>query len=642
MRWNLLYPAAEQTLAFAADELRDYLERMAPELAIAQNGAQGEGVPVHLRVGEPGELDLPEDADPALDDCYSVEIGPEGGQLVGSNPRSVLLAVYAYLTRLGCRFLRPGRRYEHVPKVEDGALAQAFQKAASLRHRGICIEGADAIENVLDTIDWLPKVGYNSFFIQFRIPYFFLENWYRHTGNPCMEAGEFNMALALRYTDEMIAAIKRRGLLEHRAGHGWTGEAIGYPGLGWQRSAQQPREEVRPLLAQVDGKRTFWNGIPLNTNLCYSNPAVIERVSEEIACYARDNPDVDYLHVWLADTYNNICECEACQKEHPTDQYIRLLNAADEKLRRMGLHTRIVFLLYQELLWPPQKERFNHPERFILMFAPITRTFNASYPAMEGLPPIPEYRRNRIILPTSLQENLAYYAAWRKAFSGDSFVYDYPLTRAHYGDLGYVGISRIISGDIKQLAPMGFGGYMSCQQIRAALPNALPNYVMGLTLMDTDQAFEPLARDYFAHAYGEQGEAVYAYLSTLSALSDCDYLMGIGPRENAQVRENMAACLEKIDAFAPVIERNMACQTGLRLDFWQHLSYHADYARALARTLMDLAAGDTRQMETDWGKWRELICKNEIDYQGCLDVYRISEITSKYTGFPRVESIDLF
>ena len=59
MRWNLLYPAAEQTLAFAADELKDYLERMAPEFAIAQNGAQGEGVPVHLRVGEPGELDLP-------------------------------------------------------------------------------------------------------------------------------------------------------------------------------------------------------------------------------------------------------------------------------------------------------------------------------------------------------------------------------------------------------------------------------------------------------------------------------------------------------------------------------------------------------------------------------------------------------
>ena len=57
---------------------------------------------------------------------------------------------------------------------------------------------------------------------------------------------------------------------------------------------------------------------------------------------------------------------------------------------------------------------------------------------------------------------------------------------------------------------------------------------------------------------------------------------------------------------------------------------------------MDLAAGDTRQMEADWGKWRELICKNEMDYQGCLDVYRVSEITSKYTGFPRVESIDLF
>ena len=36
--------------------------------------------------------------------------------------------------------------------------------------------------------------------------------------------------------------------------------------------------------------------------------------------------DVDYLHVWLSDARNNICECSKCQKDLPSDQYVRILN----------------------------------------------------------------------------------------------------------------------------------------------------------------------------------------------------------------------------------------------------------------------------------------------------------------------------
>ena len=56
--------------------------------------------------------------------------------------------------------------------------------------------------------------------------------------------------------------------------------------------------------------------------------------------------------------------------------------------------------------------------------------------------------------------------------------------RAHYGDFGYVKLARVISGDVKRLRRLGLDGYVSCQELRAGLPNFFPNYVLGRTLMD--------------------------------------------------------------------------------------------------------------------------------------------------------------
>ncbi|MGH2311199.1 DUF4838 domain-containing protein, partial [Enterococcus faecalis] len=84
----------------------------------------------------------------------------------------------------------------------------------------------------------------------------------------------------------------------------------------------------------------------------------------------------------------------------------------------------------------PQKEKIKNPDRFTMMFARITRTFEKSYADVDydrGIPIPNQYIRNKIILPNSLEENLSYLFSWQKCFSGDSFVYDYPLGRAHYG-----------------------------------------------------------------------------------------------------------------------------------------------------------------------------------------------------------------
>lgn len=599
--------ASSQVVRFAASELESYLDRMLPSPP-----------DLRIRLLSPG-------GDPM--DGFSIRVGEREGEICGSNDRSVLLGVYDYLHHLGCRFLGPGRDSEVVPHITPDLLPANYEKHASFRHRGVCIEGADSRENILDFIDWLPKVGYNSFFLQFKTPYAFLARWYHHLENPFLTPESYTVSDAARDMVGLEEAMKKRGLLLHKVGHGWTGEALGYETMNWDPNPRPLAPEKEPLAAEVNGVRALWKGSPANTNLCFHNGDAVDLFASLVVRYAKENPSADYLHVWLADEYNNVCECEGCRETTPSDQYVELLNELDRRLTAEGLSTRIVFLLYQELLWPPIKARLEHPERFVLMFAPVSRTFESSYDLTGDAVPIPDFHRNHIVLPTNLQENLAFLRGWQELFHGDSFVYDYPLGRAHYGDFGYVHIAQVIGSDIKQLRSMGLDGYISCQELRVSLPNALPNYVMGYTLFDESADTEALIREYFEAAYGSRAGEVLAYLSELSRLSSCDYLNGKGPRVNPEMADRMEQIIQVCQDFS------MAAPVGGAGLFWDLLAYHRDYVVALARAIAALARGDRGESGRNWRAFRELIGRKEAEYQPYLDVYRVLEITAKYTGF---------
>ncbi len=609
-------PDADAPVVFAASELKCYLGRML--------------------AGEEGDLNLSlevrPDPMPGLPDWFAVELNQAGGSIAGNSGRALLLGAYDCLRRLGCRFTAPMKSCEVVPAITSQALALRYEHRASFYHRGVCIEGADSRENVLDFIGWLPKAGYNSFFLQFKSPYIFYARWYEHRGNPRREEEPFTRGNVLTWMEEAEGEIKRRGLLLHKVGHGWTGETLGYEAQSWDGDPRPLPEGRRPLAAQVDGARRLWKGVPANTNLCFHNGEAADAFAALVVEYAKENPNVDYLHVWLADEYNNVCECEGCQKTTPSDQYVELLNEIDRRLTAEGLDAKIVFLLYQELLWPPIKAGLEHPERFVLMFAPISRTFERSCQVGDKLPAIPPYERNQIVLPTSLEENLAFLRGWQRRFEGDSFVYDYPLGRAHYGDLGYVKLARVISGDVKGLRRLGLNGYVSCQELRAGLPNFFPNYVLGRTLMDESADVNQLLEEYFSAAYGEDWPLVADYLFRLSSLSSTDYVNGKGPRQDGDMAVWMEAVRELCLDFAPTLDAHRG-PGGWDTPFWEALDYHREYALKLSRALRRLAQGNGEKAGESWRDFRELICEKEPDFQPWLDVYRVLEVTEKYTGF---------
>lgn len=618
IRLNFKQALNNETITFSQKELQRYLLKMTKNIT--------QQITINVTIS------ISDNTSSSVKDGYTIQASPTYIQIQANNNRSTLLGVYRLLFELGCRFLMPGEEHEYIPQITLDNMHINLTETADFFHRGVCIEGADSLENIINFIDWLPKIGCNSFFLQHLEPESFLQNWYTHKYNPEIPSTPLSMSDKERIYAQIDNAIAVRGILYHKGGHGWTSQAVGFSHTCIQ-SSEPPTPQVQKMLALVQGHRTYWNGVPSNTNLCYAEPSAQKAFVDSVVKYASTHPEVDFLHVWLADEYNNICECSACCSTTLSDQYINILNILDQRLSEAQLSTHIVLLLYQELLWPPIQEKLHNPHRFSLMFAPISRTFSHSYAQRGKTATIPVYERNKIKLPSSIEENLSFLEKWQQFCSLDSFVYDYPLGRAHYGDLGYRHIANIIWQDVRELHNLGLDGYISCQELRAFFPNGFPEYVLGRTLWNSTLSFESLEQEYYSSLYGEHWQTVRDYLKNLSLYSSCDYFNGIGPRYDKALAVQFDNGINYIEKNYTLVQQTIPQNTTLHKQAKKILDYHSRYSLLLLKALYALASGDTINLKEQWQSFMDYIRKEELSFQPYLDVYRVLEVATKYTGF---------
>jgi len=631
----------EPVAALAAEELGRCLTAMTGEQWTTEK--RPEHVPTQpglwLGLVEDFGWTSPPGLDPRWDDEVRIETDASGGVLAGPNPRSLLFAVYRYLTELGCRWVRPGARGERLPRLEGPLPPVSVHETPSYRHRGVCIEGAVSFEHVRDMVDWLPKLGLNAYFIQFREAYTFFERWYRHESNPTLEPADFSLEHARELTRRVRAEVKSRGLLLHMVGHGWTCEPFGIPGTGWTPYEDPLPPEVEIHLAEVKGKRELWGGMALNTNLCYGNPDTRAILTDAVVEYVRGNPDVDILHVWLADGSNNQCECPLCRDHRPADLYVRMLNELDGKLTREGLDVRLVFLAYVDLLWPPEHERLANPDRFILMFAPITRSYSTSFTAADKWKgDLPPYVRNALQFPREPALNLAFLDAWREGFRGDSFDFDYHLMWDHYKDPGQYGTARVLHEDLCGLLDVGLNGLVSCQVQRVFFPTALPMAVLGRTLWDRDASFDAIAADYFSAAFGEDGHRVRRCLETLSRLFNAPVLRGEGDDEARQAAlrdwRTIEPLADRLEALANA--HRDAPDAAVRYS-WELLAHHAELTRLLARALVARHGDDPETAREAACAVVEWAWRHDEPLQDAFEAYEFLQVILPILGLSRQE-----
>ncbi len=616
-------------LEFAKNELLKYLNIM----------DHNEPCEIELSCAESflNEFDFSEGKyDTFWDDAYEIEISGGIGKITGVNSRSVLLGVYEFLSFLGCSFLRPSKDGELIPIVAKLDMNCKLRKIASYRHRGICIEGAVSLQHVIDIIDWAPKMGFNSYFIQFREGHTFFERWYKHDGNEFLPKQEFSREDSSNFIPIILDEIKKRGMIFHSVGHGWTCECIGYPSVGWDVVDNSTiTDENRQYLAQVNGKREFFEGVPLNTHLCYSNTIVKDKMIREIVDYVKVHKEIDVLHFWLADNFNNFCECDNCKKITPTDHYINLLNRLDDKLTKANITTKIVFLIYFELLWTPKNEHIKNPDRFIMMFAPITRTYTKTYLEDGLLPDLENIKRMEFVLndtkyPSEIPANLKFLFDWQKEFSGDSFDFDYHMMWDVYRDYSNIKLSKIIYNDIVGLKSLKLNGNISCQVQRAFFPNGLCMYVMGKALFDSSIEYETLFNKYFEDAYGDYSNLAKEYLVSISELVPHEYMRNEIPMIDKISSEKFENATKLVKNFIPKLENAFANLEGSQKSMMKILVLSTDLFYDLFNIFHLKASGENIEvLKEKYELFSQKSCKLEEFLAPVLDTFFFNMTTKR-------------
>ncbi len=617
MNMTIARIGSSETIKFASDELVRLLRTMDRSLFIDSRVYREKDASRNdiLWVGVDGSC-----TEDKLDDTVYIDVKNGAGVISGSNPRSVLIAVYRFMYELGCRYLHPGKDGEKIPakKLSDADVTVTVNEKASYRHRGVCIEGSNSYEHINNMIDWLPKLGLNGYFMQFQTPTSFFSRYYNEGTRyrPTKKVTDEDVEHIWNRLEEEIVL---RGLDYHAVGHGWTCEPFGIHATDWVKYTGELPKDVVQCFAEVNGVRGLWNGKPMVTNLCYSNPYVRDKMTDAVVEYCKSHPAVNYLHFWLGDGLNNQCECAECKKMLPADYYVKMLNELDEKLTAAGLDTKIVCLVYLDLLWAPEVEKVKNQDRFVLMFAPITRTYTKCFTDFDSNEnaEIAPYVRNKIVMPKSVAQNIAHLKKWQtEQINGDSFDFDYHLMWDHYLDPGYYECARILHTDMANLDKIGLNGMVSCQVQRVSFPTGLPMYAMAKALFNKNSVFEDVADEYYTAAFGECGENVKEYMKALSRLLCPAYLRGEKPITKDEMIAGVHEAKRVVDAFdADYIKPN----TDKSFD-WMILDYHSDFVRMYADVLLAGLLGEVETKEKLWDGLMDYLWRTEPVLNEHLDV----------------------
>ena len=512
---------------YAAEELKKYLRMLMPltgEIDIAYDPKAETGF--RLGLMQDFGLDVSDAEDTVLDDILYIDADENGGIIAGDNPRSVLLAVYEYLRRQGCRWLFPGVDGEFIPVIE-GLVPVTFRHKPSCRYRGQCNEGAESQQCMLETIDFSPKIGLNVYMMEFDIPKIYYDWYYNHYCNAeNREPEPVNADTVLQWKRACEVEIAKRGLQFHDMGHGWNAEAFGISSVGgWNKDEQNPiPEETLQYVAMMNGVRGLNKGVALNTNFCMSNAEARKIFTKCVCDYAELNTNVDYLHVWLADGSQNSCECDVCRTKIPSDWYVMALNDIDEELTRRNLSTRIVFCVYSDTTFEPTTEHIKNPDRFSLMLGAISRSYTYSVEKNPKVEKLTEFVLNKTGRLETMEEYIYRTNEWRKFAPCNSLAYEYHFWKHQFYAPGVFSFAKRLQEDVWSYRDNGFNGIIQDGSQRAFFPNGFNYYVYAAVLFDNNVDFEELKKDYFSHAYGDQWETVVEFFETIDRLMPQTYL----------------------------------------------------------------------------------------------------------------------
>lgn len=660
---KIVYCNDNQTIAYAAEELEKYLRKMTPGISVCrEKHSDFSSVTDCIKLGLFDELGIANDdvEDAFIDDVIDIDINSLSGHIAGSNARSVLQGIYVYLKSAGCLWPRPGEDGEYIPEYDMQSHSFKYHKKADYPFRGQCCEGAISYEHMRDTVYWLPKIGMNLYMIEGLVPYNYMHKWYGHVGNRVLrQKGQVtDYDMLEKYIAMLEKDIVKVGLQHHAMGHGWMFQNLGIKCGAPDDENKHLKEEHKKYLAEVNGERRLIENSNFYTHFCYSNPEARKILVDFCVEYAKKKPYIDFLHIWLADNTNNQCECAECVKMTPSDWYVILLNEIQQAFEKEKLDMRLVFIMYVDTERPPEKIRFEHPEKFAFTAA-IGNPYEHGYSAEEFTGEVPPFERNNFKAKDNVLR-MHWHKEWKKLSANcPSFVFEYRFYTDHYCDPGYMRITKEIYRDMTNLSNVNFQGCMSDQTHRCFMPTSLPMTLMGETLFDKNINLEEYITSYFAKSFGKDGQKCREYLETLSDLF-CPSNIRIGGKlgvedegiqeknsgyikswlNNPEVFEKVSKIPAVLDDFKAVIEENLTIENKCHRLSWEYLKYHMEICSYLCEIYKLGSQGNVEQAKEVLENLEIYVSNIEMEVHRALDLFLFVKFVRAKLDIPMCQYFD--
>lgn len=622
-----------ETVKYAAEELKKYLFMMDGTVAEISS-KEGD-----IKLGLLEDLGLSTEGvdDAVIDDVIDVSIDSLKGYIAGSNERSILMGVYNYLKSAGCMWVRPGQAGEYIPKKDMSTHSFVYRKKADYGFRGECIEGAVSYEHVRDTIYWLPKVNMNFFMIEQLVPYNYLSRWYTHEYSTVKKDENLTYEQALEYTLKMEKDIKKCGLQLHAMGHGYFYEPYGIH-FQTHKTEYKISDEARSTMAMLNGVRGLSHNSPFHTQLCYSNEKARRDHINWLCDYLIEKPHIDFLHVWLGDGANNQCECEECTKKIISDWYVIMLNELDEELTRRKIDSKIVFIMYNDTMWAPLYEKIKNKNRFMVTVTVQARDYGKVLSPERYAGKLSPYTRNNINYRNGVPKMLSYIDAWKDAFDGRKFMFEYRMYTDHLVDPGYMSVAKIVHGDCVVLSELGFDGIITDKTQRSYFPTGLPMALYGETMHDKTLDYEEYTNRYFDAAYGKDGALAREYLEKITEYFDPQSLRVIvdvtyedtgmgdfrlvgGIKGRKEVIPRLLKIAPEADRFIKVVRKNLQSADKCHKESWMILKHHTEYVKRVADICIAIAENDTEKATAHLDSALDFLSKIEDEISLYLDMH---------------------
>jgi|GEM_PF-519957 len=386
-------------------------------------------------------------------------------ELAGGSERAVLFAVYDFLEQLGCRWIAPAFSFykgasEFIPSTAQLSFKGADRyRSPRFKYRKLCIEEGltHTIENLQELIDWMPKLGFNTFMTPLdyggsgRVKW---DNWRR----------------------DITPELKKRSLLIEVGGHGY-------------QNFIHPRMEGGTLFE----KHPEWFGLDTNCNpsdkenLVFNtfDSGAVGYLTRNVARYLAERPEINVFDFWPPDMARwQECKSDAHQIIlDPLDRQAGLVNHVADALKKVRPDITLEMIAYQPVLGVPPHAGLSAD--VLVDFCPINQCFEYQiYDSLSG---------NNL-------DYVRHLRAWREKFKGDIGLYAY-YRKYGWNSLPAV-LPRYIQKDLAWYAASGLQGISCYAEPGDWFTYELTMYSLGKSAWDPAIDMDTLIQSYCAARFG--------------------------------------------------------------------------------------------------------------------------------------------